>query len=63
MMQVKNPKYNAYSTIDIDIEHPAHGWIPFTASPDDVEESGRLLHAEAIAGNFGAIADYVPPAE
>ncbi len=60
-MNIKNPKYNEDGTVDIEMEHPVHGWIPFTASPDDVEKSGRLLHAEAIAGNFGPIADYVPP--
>lgn len=35
--------------------------VGFTASPYDVEEYGRELHARAIAGDFGEIAEYVPP--
>jgi hypothetical protein len=55
-MEVKNPKYNANGTIDIEIETPEYGWIPFTADPNDVEEHGRQLFAEAEAGKFGAVA-------
>ena len=60
-MQTRNPKHNADATIDMEIEHPVYGWIPFTASPDDVEALGRALHASAIAGEFGPVAAYVPP--
>lgn len=35
--------------------------VPFTASPDDVEEHGREIFARAQSGEFGAIAEYVPP--
>ena len=42
-----------------EIEHPAFGWIPFTASPDDAE--GAELYAKAEAGLFGSIATYVEP--
>jgi hypothetical protein len=31
--------------IDCEINHPHYGWVPFTASPDDVEEHGRALYA------------------
>lgn len=27
--------------IDCEIEHPVYGWVPFTASPNDVEVFGR----------------------
>lgn len=47
--------------IDIEIEHPTYGWIPFTASPDDVEEHGRVLYQEAKEGKLGSIAPYVAP--
>lgn len=33
---------------DCEISHPHHGWIPFTAAPDDVEPHGREIWA-AIA--------------
>lgn len=62
-MQVRNPKWaNAEHTlIDLEIDHPEYGWIPFTADPNDVEEYGRQLYAEAVAGQFGPVAEYVPP--
>jgi hypothetical protein len=59
MMEARNPKYNAVGTIDLEIEHPVYGWIPFTANPDDAE--GAELYAQAVAGGYGAIAEYVPP--
>lgn len=55
-MQVKNPQYNVINTIDCEIEHPQFGWIPFTASPNDIEPMGRYIYAEAIAGNYGPVA-------
>jgi len=39
--------YNAAGTIDMEVEHPVFGTIPFTASPDDTEEHGRLLFEDA----------------
>jgi hypothetical protein len=60
-IQVRNPQHNAVGTIDMEIEHPAYGWIPFTASSDDTEQMGRELYAQAAAGNFGPVAEYVAP--
>ena len=37
--------------------------VPFTASPDDTEEHGQALFAQAVTGAFGEIKDYVPPTE
>ena len=37
--------------------------VPFAASPDDLEEHGQALFAQAVAGAFGEIEDYVPPTE
>lgn len=60
-MNIRNPTYNHLGTIDCEIEHPRYGWIPFTASPDDVEARGREAHAAILAGDFGPVADYVAP--
>lgn len=62
-MKATNPQFvNAEKTqIDLIVTHPVFGEIPFTASPDDVEEHGRDLFARAVAGEFGPVADYVPP--
>lgn len=61
LYEFRNPVWaNAEHTkIDIEINHPDFGWIPFTASPTDVEEHGRDLYAAALeAGNIGP---YVAP--
>lgn len=60
-IQVRNPQYNAAGTIDMEMEHPTFGWIPFTASPDDSAQHGRELYAQAVAGELGPVAPYVAP--
>jgi hypothetical protein len=35
--------------------------LPFTASPNDIEEHGRAIFAAAVAGEYGPVAEYVPP--
>lgn len=56
-MNIRNPKYNEHGTIDCEIEHPQHGWIPFTADQNDVEQIGRDVYAQAVSGN---VAPYTP---
>jgi hypothetical protein len=34
-MDYRNPTFNGFGTIDCEIEHPVHGWIPFTCDPTD----------------------------
>jgi hypothetical protein len=58
-MQARNPQYNSVGTIDLEIDHPSYGWIPFTASPDDA--NGADIYAQAVAGEYGEIAPYVAP--
>lgn len=45
-MEYRNPRYNRWGTIDVEINHPALGWIPFTASPDDPEQYGRDIYEQ-----------------
>lgn len=35
--------------------------IPFTACPNDVEEHGRNIYADLVAGKYGPIGEYVAP--
>ena len=58
------PKWvnETHTLIDLLVEHPKFGSIPFSAGPSDQEEHGRLLFERAIAGEFGPIAEYVAPA-
>jgi hypothetical protein len=46
-MEYSNPAFNAAGGIDMDLNHPVHGVIPFTASADDVEQLGRTLFDDA----------------
>lgn len=57
MMDNRNAAYNQFGTIDLEINHPEFGWIPFTASPDDLEPFGRAVY-EDLKGS--PIAPYVP---
>lgn len=59
-MQVKNLKYNRLGTIDCEIEHPVYSWIPFTASPDDLEPLGVQIYNRGMSGEFGVIEPYIP---
>jgi hypothetical protein len=34
-MNYRNPTFNAFGTIDCEIQHHLHGWIPFTCDPND----------------------------
>ncbi len=57
-MEIKNPKYNKDGTIDLDMNHPIYGWIPFTASPNDPEEYGKAIFYLAKSGKYGDVAPY-----
>lgn len=56
--QIRNARYNQFGTIDLELMTEAYGWLPFTASPDDIEEIGREVHAQALAGS---VAPYKQP--
>lgn len=43
-MEVRNPVYNKQGSIDCEINHPEYGWIPFTASSNDIELHGREIY-------------------
>ena len=63
-MNYRNAKYiNDNGLIDCEIEHPVHGWIPYTLDPADTDmtvNNDELLAAMASAGDVAA---YVPPTQ
>jgi hypothetical protein len=63
IIDVRAPRWTsaARSAVDVDVFHAEHGWIPFTATPNDSVDYGRVLFQAAIDGEFGEIADYVEP--
>ena len=59
-MEFRNPAYNAFGTIDCEINHPVYGWIPHTIAADENPE----LQKDAIAaGPLSYIALIIDPAE
>jgi len=62
-MNYRNAKYIDDTRIDCEIEHPVHGWIPYTLDPADTDmtvNNDDLLSAMASAGDVAA---YVPPTQ
>lgn len=60
-MNVRALKYNEFGSVDMEIDHPDYGWIPFTASPDDIEAHGRELFQSALVGELGPVESYIAP--
>lgn len=56
-MAYRNPIFNAVGTVDCEFEHPVYGWIPTTASPNDLPTAE--LYKQIIAA--GGIKPYVAP--
>lgn len=56
-IEFRNPVSTADGNIDMEINHPEFGWIPFTASPNDTEQLGRDLYA---AASLGVVGTYTP---
>lgn len=63
-MNYRNAKYiNDSGWIDCEIEHPVHGWIPYTLDPADTDmtvNNDDLLAAMTLANDIEA---YIPPTQ
>jgi len=63
--QVKNPVWaNAEHTAidcEVDFGHLNDEFVLFTAVATDVMEYSKTIFAECVAGQYGAIAEYVAP--
>lgn len=62
-MNYRNAQYIDSTRIDCEIEHPEHGWIPYTLDPADTDmtiDNNALLASMASAGDVAA---YVPPTQ
>lgn len=61
---VKNPRFITQSTSAIELTvifDALPEEVTFIAKPSDPEPHGRELYYKAIAGEFGPIAEFVPP--
>lgn len=63
LTSVKNPVWGdeAHTYIDciITLSHLGDEELPFTASPNDVEEHGRVIFTDLVAGKYGSIGEFV----
>lgn len=58
---VRRPVFTESDDIDVELNHPDFGWIPFTASSEDKESIGEHLYKMAMAEAFGVIEKYTEP--
>lgn len=56
-MEYRHARYVTETAIEMEVDHPVFGWVPFTATPDDVEPHGRKLFEAAK----DTVAPYVAP--
>jgi hypothetical protein len=57
-MNIRNPKYNNQGSVDCEVEHPVHGWIPLTADANDPDT--KDIYDRVLAGEAGVIAEADP---
>jgi hypothetical protein len=56
-MEYRDPVFNQFGSIDVEINHPVYGWISITVSPTD----GPTAALYAQITTAGGIAPYVSP--
>jgi len=62
-MNYRNAKHINNNRIDCEIEHPAHGWIPFTCDPTDTGAAFDVVALyDAMASDPVTVA-YIPPTQ
>lgn len=62
--QYRNARYiNENNWVDCEIEHPEHGWIPYTLDPDDPDPTIDNAYLIAQMEANGDVAAYVPPTQ
>lgn len=61
-MEWRNAKFTASGLIDCEIDHPKHGWIPFTVDPADAGSEFDVAALDQEIRADGNVAPYVAPA-
>lgn len=62
-MNYRNTHRLANGWIDCEVEHPDHGWIPFTCNPNDTGAQFDVAALYAQMDADPATAAYVPPTQ
>ena len=64
-VDVKNPAWanpeRTMINVEVNFDHLPEEVVTFTASPDDNTAHGPEIYAACIAGDYGPIAEFVPP--
>ena len=60
-MNYRNAKHISNGRIDCEIEHPIHGWIPYTLDPADTDTT--VDNDELLLAIGADAAAYVPPTQ
>ena len=61
---VTNPQWatSDHSSINCTVDFEVYGLTPFTANPNDTQSHSAQIFNECVAGKYGVIAEYIPPA-
>lgn len=62
-MNYRNARYIDATRIDCEIEHPVHGWIPYTLDPTDTDMTVNNDALLAAMAENKDVAAYVPPTQ
>ena len=60
-MEYRNAKRLSGNRIDCEINHPTHGWIPFTCDPTDKGSTINVLELYSTMSSDPNVIAYVPP--
>lgn len=66
IVSASNPVYANKDNTAINLDVLFEGFaepVPFTATPNDPEPYGVTLYNNAVAGQYGPVAPYVPPTQ
>ncbi|WP_420959371.1 hypothetical protein [Brucella sp. IR073] len=58
-IEYRNARFVGDGVIDVEVNHPALGWVPFTALVSDIEPFGAELYYFLLGRSD--VAPYVPP--
>ena len=57
---VRNPSYNSDGTINLELNHPEYGWIPYTINESDPDSTIDNDALKSVVNELG-IKEYVEP--
>lgn len=61
--EYRNAAYLRNGMINVEINHPEMGWVPFTCTPDDTASLIDTVQLNALMLANGDVAPYVPPTQ